>query len=94
MNLTFEWDEKKAAENLRKHQISFREGATIFNDPLIATMLDPDHSEAEDRYLSLGHSSQGHLLVVSYTQRQDNIRLISCRKATRKERKKYEESYI
>lgn len=94
MSLTFEWVEEKAIINLKKHQISFREGATIFNDPLIATMHDPDHSEAEDRYLSLGYSSQGHLLVVSYTQRQDNIRLISCRKATRKERKKHEERYI
>ncbi|GAK60156.1 hypothetical protein U27_00047 [Candidatus Vecturithrix granuli] len=94
MDLTFEWDEEKAIKNLRKHQISFHEGTTIFNDPLIATMHDPDHSEGEDRFISLGYSSQNRLLVVSYTQRQDNIRLISCRKATRKERKKYEERYI
>lgn len=90
MGFTFEWDEEKANENERKHQVSFHEGATIFHDPHIATMHDPDHSEDEDRYLGLGYSSQGRVLVVCYTERGDNIRLISCRKATRRERKIYE----
>ncbi len=90
MSFTFEWDEEKANANERKHQINFHEGATIFHDPYIATMHDPDHSEDEHRYLSLGYSSQGLLLLVCYTERGDNIRLISCRKATRRERKMYE----
>ena len=93
MGLTFEWDEEKAKENFTNHQVSFHEGATIFHDPYIATMHDPDHSEDEDRYLSLGFSSQGRLLVVSYTEREGNIRLISCRKATRREQKRYEKEY-
>lgn len=94
MAVTFEWDEEKAQENLRKHQVRFHEGATVFNDPLIATTHDPDHSADENRYLSLGYSAQGRLLVVSYTERGRHVRLISCRKATRKERKKYEENNI
>ena len=83
-------NEEKAKENLKNHQVSFHEGATIFHDLYIKTMYDPDHSENEDRHLSLGYSSKGRLLVVSYTERENNIRLISCRKATRQERKIYE----
>lgn len=85
MSFTFEWDEEKAEQNIRKHQ-----GVTVFDDPSIATLHDPDHSTDEDRYISLGYSSQGRLLIVSYSERGDNIRLISCRKATRQERKIYE----
>ena len=90
MSFTFEWDEIKARKNEQDHQVSFHEGSTIFHDPHIATMHDPDHSENEDRYLSLGYSSQGRVLLVSYTDRGNNIRLISCRKATRREQKMYE----
>ena len=90
MSLTFEWDEEKAITNEKKHHVSFREGVTIFSDPGIATMDDPDHSQYEQRYLSLGYSSHGRLLVVCYTERGDDIRLISCRKATRHERTMYE----
>ena len=90
MSFTVEWDEEKATINERRHQISFYEGATIFQDSHIATMYDPDHSDDEHRYLSIGYSSQGQLLLVYYTERGDNIRLISCRKATRRERTMYE----
>jgi uncharacterized DUF497 family protein len=88
----FEWDDEKAVSNLKKHDVSFEEGATIFNDPLIATIFDPDHSEAEERYISVGISVQGRLLVVVHTDRSARIRLISCRKATNVERKAYEKN--
>jgi uncharacterized DUF497 family protein len=88
----FEWDDEKATTNLKKHEVSFEEGATIFNDPLILTMFDPDHSEDEERYISLGISVQGRLLVVVHTDRSARIRLISCRKATNVERKAYEKN--
>ena len=88
----FEWDAKKASNNLKKHDVSFEEGATIFNDPLIITILDPYHSEHEERYISIGISVQGRLLVVIHTERNGRIRLISSRKATNAERKTYEKS--
>jgi uncharacterized DUF497 family protein len=88
----FEWDDDKAISNLKKHSISFEEGATIFNDPLIATISDPDHSEDEERSISMGISMQGRLLVVIHTERNERIRLISCRKATTAERKAYEKN--
>ena len=88
--IDFEWAATKAATNLRKHAVSFDEGATIFHDPLIASMPDPDHSEDEERYLSIGLSAQGRLLVVVHTQRGERTRLISCRKATPVERRIYE----
>ena len=91
MQPQFEWDEGKAAINLRKHQVSFQEGATIFNDRLVATQLDPDHSIDEQRYIAIGRSVRGRILVVVFTERGDKIRLISCRKATPRERKAYEE---
>lgn len=86
----FEWDDEKAVSNLKKHKVSFEEGATIFNDPLIATILDPDHSKDEERYISIGISIQGRLLVSVHTERENRARLISCRKATNAERKAYE----
>jgi len=86
----FEWDDKKARANLRKHGVSFDEGATIFNDPLIATMPDTVHSASEARFLALGMSIMGRLLVVIFTERNERIRLISCRKATKAEIKNYE----
>lgn len=89
-NAEFEWDDDKAAGNFRKHKISFDEGATIFNDPLIAHMADPDHSEKEERFIVLGKSVEGNLLVVVFTEREDRLRIISCRKATKSERKIYE----
>ena len=88
----FEWDDEKAVKNLKKHEVSFEEGATIFNDPLIATISDPDHSEADERHISTGISVQGRVLVVVHTERGERIRLISCRKATSTERKAYEKT--
>lgn len=86
-----EWDEAKAAANLQKHGISFEEAATVFNDPLFIDFYDPDHSVDEHRYLIIGTSSSGHLLIVSYTERDDSARLISAREVTSSERRAYEE---
>ena len=91
MALTFEWDKNKAEENLRKHGVGFEETKTVFNDPFSITIYDPDHSTDEDRYIDVGLSSRGRILVVSYTERGENIRLISSREANRRERKDYEE---
>ena len=91
MALTFEWDEEKANTNLRKHQISFEEAKTVFNDPMSITIANPDHSINEERYVDIGISSQGQILVVVYTERGETIRVISCRKATRREQRAYEQ---
>jgi uncharacterized protein len=88
----FEWDEKKAGANLKKHRVSFDEAATVFTDPYSITVLDPEHSMEEERYLNIGISDKGRVLVVSFVERGMNIRIISCRKATRLERRRYEES--
>jgi uncharacterized protein len=69
----------------------FPDAATVFGDPLAITYCDPDHSEDEDRFLTFGHSIQGHLLIVSHTDRGQHTRIISARRATRKESKLYEE---
>jgi len=87
----FEWDPEKAAENERKHGVSFDEAATAFGDPLSLTIPDPDHSEQEDRFILLGESFRARLIVVVHTDRGDRIRLISARLATRNERRSYEE---
>ncbi|MEG4121133.1 MAG: BrnT family toxin [Microcoleus sp.] len=89
--MKFEWDENKAAVNLSKHGISFEEARTVFDDRLYVDFYDPDHSDEEDRYIIVGESQQGNLLIVSYTERADFIRLISARKVTRVEREVYEE---
>ena len=89
-NSEFQWDEEKAKGNLKKHGVSFEEGATIFNDPMIATILDPDHSEDEERFISIGMSVIRRLLSVIHTYRKDRLRLISARKATKAEKKNYE----
>lgn len=91
MALTFEWDEEKAKENMRKHDVSFDEAKTVFNDPLAMTIADPDHSSREDRYVDMGLSSRGRVLMVWYTERGSNIRIIGSRKATRSMRQQYEE---
>lgn len=92
MALTFEWDEEKDLGNQRKHGISFEEAKSVFNDSRSITIADDEHSDEEDRYLDLGMSSRGRVIVVSYTEREPNIRIISCRKATRAERKVYEQA--
>ncbi|MEY2914978.1 MAG: hypothetical protein RLZZ184_4287 [Cyanobacteriota bacterium] len=91
MELGFEWHEEKAQENLKKHGISFEEAKTVFNDPLSITIADSQHSDDEERYIDIGLSSKGQLLIVVYTERQSNIRIISSRKATNAERKIYEQ---
>ena len=91
MALRFTWDPRKAAANLRKHRVSFREATTAFEDPLSLTIADPDHSDDEERFLLLGRSTRGRLLVVSHVERGDGIRVISARPAGRQERQLYEE---
>jgi uncharacterized DUF497 family protein len=88
--MRFEWDSAKADRNLTKHGIAFDEAQTIFDDPFYVDFYDPDHSANEARYLIIGTSSQGRLLIVSYTERGDAIRLISARELTRSERETYE----
>jgi uncharacterized DUF497 family protein len=89
----FEWNEEKAETNLRKHGIGFDEAVTVFTDPFSVTIPDPDHSADEQRYIDIGNSEKGHVLVVVYTERGANIRVISCRRATSSERRVYEESH-
>ena len=92
MPLRFEWDETKAILNLAKHGVSFEEASTVFGDPLSLTIPDPAHSQMEPRAIVLGNSHQRKLPVVAHTERGDNIRIISARRAGRRERKSYEES--
>jgi len=87
----FEWDEEKAAANLTSHKVSFDEAKTVFDDPLYVDFYDPDHSLDEHRFLIVGESRQGRLLIVSYTERGNTARLISAREVTPAERKVYEE---
>ena len=89
--MEFEWDEDKAAANLSKHGVSFDKAKTVFHDPLYVDFFDPDHSHAEERYIIMGQSRRRRLLIVSYMEREDLIRLISAREATRGERGAYEE---
>jgi uncharacterized protein len=89
----FEWEQDKADANLKKHRISFDEAATVFLDPFSITMPDPDHSIGEQRYVDVGSSERQRVLVVAYTQRGMNIRIISCRRATPSERRAYEEGH-
>jgi uncharacterized protein len=89
--MKFEWDENKAAKNSSKHGVSFNEAETVFDDPLYVDFYDPDHSENEERYLIIGESSRGRLLIVSYTEREETVRIISSREVTRVERETYEE---
>lgn len=89
--MNFEWDPQKAKINLRKHRVSFTEAGTVFGDELSITVPDPDHSKNEDRYITIGWSSRGRLLMVSHADRGEYIRIISARKLTSRERKAYEE---
>ena len=91
MAYEFEWDAIKAATNLRDHGVSFEEASTVFADPLAMLMADPDHSVDEERYVLLGESSRRSLLVVAFAERPPRTRLISARRATRHERRQYEE---
>jgi uncharacterized protein len=89
-SVEFEWDPEKATANAKKHGVEFTEATTVFGDPSEVTIPDPDHSEGESRFLSMGSSVAGRLLVVSYTERGQSIRIINARIASAHERKQYE----
>jgi uncharacterized protein len=88
----FEWDADKSARNLQKHGITLQEAATIFEDPMFITVVDDEHSVDEERYIAIGTSSQSRLLIVAHTDRDGRIRIISARKATRREAQFYAEA--
>lgn len=90
----FQWDAKKAASNLKKHGIDFREAATVFKDPLSITFPDPNHSELEQRFLTIGQSVRARILVIAHTENGDTIRIISSRKTTRREQSFYEKNQL
>ena len=92
--MILEWDRQKAGSNLRKHHVSFEEAATALSDPLAATGPDPDHSDVDWRYITFGVSERGRLLVVAHTERDDVIRIISARLASKREHRIYEEREI
>ena len=91
MALEFTWDPAKSAANHRKHGLDFEEALTAFDDPMSTTIQDPAHSAGERRFLLLGRTRNQALVVVSHTERGDRIRIISARRATRREKMKYEE---
>jgi len=90
MNINFEWDEDKAFANMKKHGVSFDEAVSIFNDRLSLTIFDAEHSIGEERFIDIGLSNKDRVIVVVYTERENNIRIISSRKAIKKEIKFYE----
>jgi uncharacterized DUF497 family protein len=93
MNVQFEWDERKARTNLNKHGVGFHEALTVFLDPLAHIFDDEPHSVSELREIIIGHSSNGRLLLVAFTEREPGVvRIISARRATRRERDDYEEN--
>ena len=92
MNPEYEWDPQKATTNLQKHDVSFEEASTIFDDPEFISFIDDEHSVAEERYITIGISHQNRLIIVAHTDRNDTIRIISARKATKNEEKFYFES--
>lgn len=92
MSMEFEWDEDKAASNRKKHRVTFEQAATVFADPLAVIFDDEGHSEEEQREIIIGHSAENQLLLVCFTERAGGIRIISARRATKKERQDYEEN--
>jgi hypothetical protein len=92
MNFEFEWDPKKAEENLKRHRVAFDEALTVFADPLARLFDDPDHSTDETREIIVGHSQKQRLLLVSFTERAPKVRIIGARKATKRERQDYEQN--
>ena len=89
--MDFQWEDAKAGSNAEKHGVTFAEAITVFADTLSVTGYDPGHSDEEDRFLTMGVSVEGRLLVVSHTDRGDAVRIISARAASRRERKDYED---
>jgi uncharacterized DUF497 family protein len=92
MPVNFEWDAQKAKSNLQKHLVDFEKACTIFDDPQFITFLDDEHSQDEDRYITIGLSSKNRILMVAHTERNDKIRIISARKATKNEEEFYQEA--
>lgn len=92
MALLFEWDPKKASENVKKHGVTFDEASAVFQDPISITISDPAHSKDEERFVLLGCSHRHRLLVVVHIERGEHIRIISARAATKKEKLQYEDS--
>ena len=92
MDPEFEWDASKAEINVRKHRIAFEEALTVFADPLARIFDDPDHSSEEPRELIIGHSAKGRVVIVSFVEHGPRTRIISARKATKRERQDYEEN--
>ncbi len=92
MSLEFEWDNDKAASNQKKHRVTFEEAATVFADPLAVIFDDDAHSQEEQREIIVGHSADSRLLLVSFTERAGVVRIISARRATKREREDYEEN--
>lgn len=90
--MRFEWDARKASSNLQNHRVSFAEALTVFADPLARIHADPDHSLGEVREIIIGRAANGQLLLVSFVEREDSVRLISARSATRRERHEYEKA--
>jgi uncharacterized protein len=89
--MEFQWDSNKDTANQRKHGIGFREAATVFYDPLSTTFQDYDHSASEQRFVTIGMSAQGRLMVIAHAEHGDTIRIINARPVTQRERKFYEE---
>jgi uncharacterized DUF497 family protein len=92
MKTDFEWDPEKAEKNLRKHEVSFEEAGSVFDDPMFITVLDEEHSGDEERYITIGYSDKSRLLLVAHAERDNRIRIISARKATENEEKFYKEA--
>ena len=92
MGPEFEWDAGKAAGNLKKHWVSFEEALTVFADPLASIFTDADHANEENRELMIGHSTEEHLLIVSFTERDGRVRIIGARNVTARERRDYEQN--
>jgi len=90
--MEFAWDPRKDAANRRKHGVGFREATSVFGDPLAITFPDVDHSMSEQRFLTMGASANGRLLVVAHTESGQTIRIIGARPVTRRERSFYEEA--
>ena len=88
--MRFEWDREKAQANVQKHGVSFDEAVTVFYDPLSATFDDVEHSTGESRFITIGYSARGRLLVVAHTERGATVRIISARRATARERRRHE----
>lgn len=92
--MRFEWDPEKAAANLSKHEVSFEEASTVWDDYFNIELFDHGHSVDENRFLMIGESSEKRLLIISFTERENRVRIISARELTRKERRDYEHGHF